>query len=207
MAHLVTCLALSVWRMRFTCGIALWSIAGGCTEPSRAAPTSAPGIADKALVVAETPPSLAQVKERARTSLNADETLSPLLPGTWPVDTSAPQLLFLTFQHEALPTGRVAFRVRGPLRVLRLTLKEAAPRVETVEDTQQQAVVEDNVARDEALSASELALFEALSGQKNMEAVHGELSRGYCEALSAEPLRSAVEQRATAFVQWLGCKQ
>ncbi len=134
------------------------------------------------------------------------ESFAPLLPAAWP--STDGRALVLAFDYQALPSGIVSFRVRGPVRQARISVADGA--VERIPTGSVRTLGIDRepfrTEEDErALRAGEAALVGVLAGRICLEDARPAL-RGYCAyARRGGPEARFAMDEAPAFFADLRC--
>jgi len=137
----------------------------------------------------------------ARQALDALETLTPVLPGSWPRPEGA---AYYAYHAEPLPTGVVAYAVRGPLARIAFPALEGTPRVERLraralgrEDRPPSRVEPAD------LEAAEQVILHLVAGCVTPAEAAPKLGP-YRAWLAEHPrIAASLERREPAFVRWL----
>ncbi|MCC7374721.1 MAG: hypothetical protein IT581_08690 [Verrucomicrobiales bacterium] len=125
------------------------------------------------------------------------------LPADWPPTGTSVE--FLVYEYEPLPTGRVAFQVRGPVRRIVFPSASEAPAVEAVASARDLGIEQESATSQASAdwAVAEQALLDVMSGQRTAQEASGELI-GYLHWLERHPALGAdLRVRKQAFFEWL----
>jgi hypothetical protein len=153
-------------------------------------PTSAPSIAEiSARVVAALPPEARNLE------------LTPALPVNWP--PRAPELEWLLYENTPLPTGMIAYTVKGPTFSVLLVLPNGRPQVTArpgAKDLGRKAAGRASAAD---VAAAEQALLEVVLGLRSAESARSELATYSHWAAPTSPIGSDLRRLKPEFFAWL----
>jgi hypothetical protein len=188
--------------------------AGLQAQPARAA--AAPSTDERNPAMAKSPNpckaprTAAQLREAARSSLGAEVVwadLAPLLPGRWPAAGGG--VAYWTYRSEALPSGMVRYRVRGPLEKVSFTSLGGPVDVRRLGPGQVLGIdeeVEPPPLDEQRLLQAEQAVVDVVAGCRDAETARTDLAL-YLDWVQLHPLVGKdLETRAPAFFEWLRAK-
>jgi hypothetical protein len=180
-------------------------LAAGCRTPS-------PGASVGTTVTGQPCParrSAAELRDAAGKSAGDSwpllATLTPPLPTRWP--EAGGGVLFLTYRLSPLPTGRIAFRVRGPERSILFATLDAAPIVGLLDPTRVLGDTDrpsDTADTDEAhlIDAAEVVV-DVIAGCRQAEDARAALEPYAVWLAANEPIARDLVTRAPDFLRWL----
>ena len=159
-------------------------------------------------MAAQPAPSAAELSSKARDALSRDgfaAQLSPMFPADWPPSKDSAALEWFAYESQPLPTGVVAYQVKGPVSKVSLSLGgTGCPHVEQIAvATATGSYSPRPGAGKPDLAAAEQALIEALQGHRTPESARASLS-AYSKWADATPVIGAdMRKRKAAFFRWL----
>jgi hypothetical protein len=162
-------------------------------------------------VAAKPEPSAAELASKARDALSRDgfaAQLSPMFPAAWPPSGDSARLEWFAYESQPLPTGVVAYQVKGPVSKVSLALGGSGPRVEPISEATATGSYTPKVGAGRPdMAAAEQALIEVLLGHRSPESARASLS-AFSKWADATPVIGVdMRKRKAAFFRWLESAQ
>jgi hypothetical protein len=162
-------------------------------------------------VAAQPAPSAAELSSRARDALSRDgfsAQLSPMFPAVWPPAGDSAVLEWFAYESQPLPSGVIAYQVKGPVSKVSVRLGGTGFRVEPIDRPTAADSYSPRPGADRPdMTAAEQALIEVLQGHRTPESARASLS-AYSKWADATPVIGAdMRQRKAAFFRWLESTQ
>lgn len=156
------------------------------------------------------PKTAAELREAARSALGSGVVwadFAPLLPTRWPAAGGG--IVYWIYHSEALPSGMVRYKVRGPTEEISFPSLSAPPAVRRIGPGKvlgTEDPVERSAADESRLLEAEQAVVELVAGCRDADAARAGL-KAYADWLRLHPFVSKdLETRAPTFLAWLKAK-
>jgi predicted small lipoprotein YifL len=158
-------------------------------------------------VAAQPAPSAAELSSQAQKAFSRDAfaaQLSPMFPAVWPPAGDSAVLEWFAYESQPLPSGIIAYQVKGPVSKVSFILGGTGFRVEPIDKPT--ATGSDSPGPGSGrpdMASAEQALVEVLLGHRAPESARASLS-AYSKWADATPVIGAdMRKRKAAFFRWL----
>jgi len=200
----------TVFPAAFASAVVLAAILAGCGNRGK---KSAPDAQrhtppnQEVSVAAQPAPSAAELSSQAREAFSRDAfaaQLSPMFPAVWPPAGDSAVLEWFAYESQPLPSGIIAYQVKGPVSKVSVSLGGTGFRVEPIDrPTATDSYSPRPGAGRPDMAAAEQALIEVLQGHRTPESARASLS-AYSKWADATPVIGAdMRKRKAAFFRWL----